>query len=207
MLHVEDGIPTPMNVVWLKAWKRRVFPRVFSVALCCLVAIASLFSFSNSAWAGLEDDRYDGDIFALYAGNGSLVPPRVKLATSLKQGKPVLLVFYTDDSRDSKEYATTVSRLQAPYGRVIDILAVRVDALPIKDKFEPTEEGYYYKGFVPQTVVFDQSGKIVLNETGTIAYEKIDDVFRTVFDLLPRSESVTLKRRLVNEVNTELVKE
>jgi hypothetical protein len=196
-----------MNVVWLKAWKRRVFPRVFSVALCCLVAIASLVSFPNSAWAGLEDDRYDGDIFALYAGNGSLVPPRVKLATPLKEGKPVLLVFYTDDSRDSKEFATTVSRLQAPYGRVIDILAVRVDALPIKDKFEPTEEGYYYKGFVPQTVVFDQSGKVVLNETGIIPYEKVDDVFRNVFDLLPRSESVPLKRRLVNEVNTELVKE
>jgi hypothetical protein len=30
-------------------------------------------------------------------------------------------------------------------------------------------------------------------------------VLREVFDLLPRSESVELKRRTVNEFNTELV--
>lgn len=176
-------------------------------AACSLIAIATLLSLTPSAWAGLEDDRFDGDIFALYAGNGSLVPPRVKLATSIKQGKPALLVFYTDDSRDSKAHALAISRVQGSYGRVIDILPVRVDSLPVKDKFDPTEEGYYYKGFVPQTIVFDQSGKVVLNETGIIPFEQIDDVFRNVFDLLPRSQSVTLKRRAVNEVNTELVKE
>jgi hypothetical protein len=202
VLHVEDGIPILMNV-WLNAWKRRMM--IF--AACSLIAIATLLSLTPSARAGIEDDRFDGDIFALYAGNGSLVPPKVKLATSLKQGKPALLVFYTDDSRDCKVFSTNVSRIQGSYGRVIDILAVRVDSLPVKDKFSPTEEGYYYKGFVPQTVVFDQSGKVVLNETGIISFEQIDDVFRKVFDLLPRSESVTLKRRSVNEVNTELVQE
>ncbi|WP_202924946.1 thylakoid membrane photosystem I accumulation factor [Myxacorys almedinensis] len=192
-----------MNVVWLNAWKRRVF----AVAVCCLIAIASLLCLPPSAWAGLEDDHFDGDIFALYAGNGSLAPPKVKLATSLKQGKPALLVFYTDDSRDSKAFATTVSQVQSLYVRALDILAIRVDSLPAKDTFEPTEEGYYYKGLVPKTVIFDQSGQIVLDETGTIPFEKIDDVLRKVFDLLPRSQSVILKRRPVNEVNTELVNE
>jgi hypothetical protein len=172
--------------------------------LFSLVTIACLW-FPPSAMAGLTDDRYDGDIFALYAGNGSLVPPKITLADSLKQKKPTLLVLYTDDSSDCKQYSTVVSQFQAFYGRASDILAIRIDSLPIKDKYEPTEAGYYYKGYVPQTVGFDQFGKVVLNETGTIPYEQIDDVFRKVFDLLPREESVPLKRRQVNEVNTELV--
>ncbi|MGV0029267.1 thylakoid membrane photosystem I accumulation factor [Phormidesmis priestleyi] len=176
----------------------------FLTALFSLVTIACLW-FPSSAMAGLTDDRYDGDIFALYAGNGSLVPPKISLADSLKQKKPTLLVLYTDDSSDCKQYSTVVSQFQAFYGRASDILAIRIDSLPIKDKYEPTEAGYYYKGYVPQTVGFDQSGKVVLNETGAIAYEQIDDVFRKVFDLLPREESVPLKRRQVNEVNTELV--
>ncbi|HEY9600054.1 MAG TPA: thioredoxin family protein, partial [Allocoleopsis sp.] len=78
------------------------------------------------------------------------------------------------------------------------------DSLPVKSKYEPTEPGYYYKGLVPQTVLIDQKGKVVLNETGQLAYERIDDAFRQVFDLLPRSESVELKRRTLNEINTEL---
>ncbi|KAM3105326.1 thylakoid membrane photosystem I accumulation factor [Phormidesmis sp. 146-20] len=172
--------------------------------LFSLVTIVCLL-FPLPAMAGLTDDRYDGDIFALYAGNGSLVPPKISLADSLKQKKPTLLVLYTDDSSDCKQYSTVVSQFQAFYGRASDILAIRIDSLPIKDKYEPTEAGYYYKGYVPQTVGFDQSGKVVLNETGAIPYEQIDDAFRKVFDLLPREESVPLKRRQVNEVNTELV--
>lgn len=179
------------------AWMRRGLIFVLSSLL--------VVCFVSPAWAGLEDDRYDGEIFALYGGNGSLVPPKVKLADSIKQGKPALLVLYTDDSRDAKQYATTVSQVQGFYGRVIDILPIRVDSLPIKAKYDPTEPGYYYKGFVPQTVIFNQAGKVVLNETGIVEFEKLDDVFRQVFDLLPRSQSITLKRRAVNEINTELV--
>lgn len=169
------------------------------------VATIMIWGIATPAWAALTDDRYDGDIFALYAGNGSLVPPKSTLANSLQKKKPVLLVFYTDDSSDCKKYSLIVSQTQAFYGRVIDILAIRVDSLPVKNRFEPIEAGYYYKGFVPQTLIFDQAGKVVLNETGAIEYEKIDDEFRKIFDLLPRSQSIPLKRRMVNEVSTELV--
>jgi hypothetical protein len=177
-----------------KSW----FTGAIVFLIACIIVI-------RPAWAGLNDDRYDGEVFALYAGNGSLVPPKVALANSFKQHKPAMLVFYTDDSSDCKLYANVVSQTQAFYGRAIDILPIRVDSLPLKAKFESTEPGYYYKGFVPQTVLFDQSGKVVLNETGVIEYEKIDDEYRKVFDLLPRSESATLRRRMVNEINTELV--
>ncbi|UBF24443.1 thylakoid membrane photosystem I accumulation factor [Kovacikia minuta CCNUW1] len=185
---------------WL-AWGRRGWRSLSAllVILTCLLLVNTA-----PALAGLNDDRYDGDIFPLYAGNGSLIPPRVSLAEALKSHRPSLLVLYIDDSSDCKQYALVISRLQEFYGKPADFIALRTDALPQKAAFDPTEPGYYYKGVVPQTVLFDASGKAVLNEKGVLSYEQIDDKFREVFNLLPRSESVQLKRRQVNEVTTEL---
>lgn len=159
---------------------------------------------TSPALAVLTDDHYDGNIFPLYAGNGSIVPPRFTLAQSLRRDKATMLVFYIDDSSDSKEFASVVSLVDSFYGRAVDILALSVDTLPVKATYEPTEPGYYYAGKVPQTVIFDPAGNVMLNETGNIAFEQIDDQFRAIFDLLPRTESVELKRRQVNEITTEL---
>jgi len=158
------------------------------------------------ALAGLNDDHFDGNIFVLYGGNGSLVPSKVTLAESLKRDRPTLMVFYVDDSSDCKQYAIVVSQIQAFYGRAADLIPVNVDAIPIKSTYAPTEPGYYYKGFVPQVLVFDQAGKVVLDKKGQVPYEQVDDTFRELFNLLPRSESVELKRRPVNEFNTELTR-
>ncbi|NEO26488.1 MAG: thioredoxin family protein [Kamptonema sp. SIO4C4] len=171
---------------------------ILLVSLLCFTGIAA------DASAGINDDRYDGNIFVLYAGNGSLVPASVTLKQTLKQGRPTVLVFYVDDSSDCKQFATVVSRVQEFYGRVASIIPVDVDSIPVKDSYEPTEPGYYYEGIVPQTVVFDQEGKVRYNGKGQVEYEAIDDVLRKVFDLLPRSESKVLKRRSYNEFNSEL---
>ena len=181
--------------------------RVGAIALTIIVTVLSLSLglWSAPAWAGLHDDNYDGNIFALYAGNGSIVPPRFTLAQSLKQDKPTLLIFYVDDSRDSKEFSPVVSQLQAPYGRAANFVPIAADSIPVKDSYEKTEPGYYFAGAVPQTVVFDAKGDVVFNEVGQVPYETIDDKLREVFNLLPREESLDLKRRSFNEVNTELV--
>ena len=184
---------------------RLSYRRLVSQFLVMLITIFGLMLIGTSpALAGLNDDRFDGNIFALYGGNGSLVPPRISLAESLKVGKPALLVFYVDDSSDCKQYASTVSQLQAPYGRVANFIPISVDSLPLKSTFMSKEPGYYYKGLLPQTVLIDQKGKVVFNEAGQLPYERVDDAFRKVFDLLPRTESVELKRRTFNEINTEL---
>jgi hypothetical protein len=175
------------------------------VTACLLLTIVSV-GFGTSAWAGIQDDRYDGNIFALYAGNGSLVPPKVTLAKSLSSERPTLLTFYIDDSQDCKQFSAIISQIQAYYGRVVDFIPINVDSIPVKASYDPTEPGYYYKGKVPQTLVFDISGKQVLDVVGKGAFEQFDDVLRNVFDLLPRSESPDLKRRSINEVNADLVK-
>lgn len=181
--------------------------RSFCLALVSLLALTSLLWGLSAApaFAGLEDDNYDGNIFALYAGNGSIVPPRYSLAQSLAQDKPTLLFFYVDDSRDSKRFASVVSQLQAPYGRAANFIAIAADSIPEQSSYDKSEPGYYFKGAVPQTVVFDADNSVVLNEVGQVPYEKVDDKLREVFDLLPRTESEALKRRPINEVNGELV--
>lgn len=161
---------------------------------------------SNPAWAGIEDDKYDGNVFVLYAGNGSLVPAKISLADSLKVNKPAIVVFYVDDSTDCKKYSTTISQLQGYYGKAASFIPVTVDSLALDKKYSDTEAGYYYGGTVPQTVVIDKQGKVRLNEAGIISFEKVDDAMRDVFELLPRKDSVELKRRSFNEFNSELAK-
>lgn len=173
----------------------------------CVFLLAFLVIGTSPAWAGLSDDHYDGNIFALYGGNGSLVPPRMTLAQSFQRGKPAVMVLYVDDSKDCKEYSAVLSRVDAYYGRGADLIFTSLDAIAPKAQYEPTEPGYYYKGFLPQTVIFNESGDVVLNESGVLPFEQIDDVLRDVFDLLPRSESVELKRRQINEVSSEIVAE
>ena len=182
-----------------KQWMR-------ALILALLIFLTSLsWLWSAPAWAGINDDKYEGNIFILYAGNGSLVPPRLSLAESLKREMPTILVYYVDDSQDCKQFSIVVSRMQEFYGRAANIMPITVDSLPLKTNYTPQEPGYYYEGKVPQTVILDQTGKVVFNRTGQVKYEAIDDVLREVFDLLPRSESVELKLRPFNEYNSELV--
>lgn len=185
-----------------RQWQR---PLSLKALICGVVLVPIAFWVATpTALASLEDDRFDGNIFALYAGNGSLVPPKITLEQSLKQKKPTLLVLYLEDSSDCKIYSATISALQSFYGRVAAFVPVNTDSILPTSTYAPTQPGYYYKGLVPQTVLLDASGKVVFDRAGQVPFEEIDDRFREVFNLLPRSESIELKLRSVNEVSTEL---
>lgn len=179
-----------------------------------LLSLVWVVVITVSLWAGwgtlgaiasLTDDRYDGNIFALYAGNGSLVPPKTTLAEAFRRQRPALLVFYLDDSRDSKQHSSVISQLQAFYGRAADFIPVSVDSVLPQRSYGPEEPEYYYRGFVPQVVLFDQSGEIVLDETAQVSFEHIDDQFRALFSLVPRDSSEERVPKAVNEINTEMV--
>ncbi len=173
------------------------------LSLLMLVSCILLTSMQPAS-AAINDDSYEGNIFMVYAGNGSMVPAHATLAQALGEHKPTMLAFYVDDSRDCKQYAVVISRIQSSYGSVAEIIAVDVDRMSLEAKDSPTEPNYYYSGAVPQVVVFNQAGDVILNKKGQVPFEEIDDKFREVFDLLPRTESVELKRRSFNEFSSEL---
>lgn len=178
--------------------------------LLIISSCLSIFLFTASflapapSFASLTDDRADGNIFALYAGNGSLVPPRESLKESFARNRPVILTFFVDDSRDCKKFAGVISQLQEFYGKVAAFTPINADTILPQSSYSKTEPGYYFKGFLPQTVILDQQGKVVFDGKGQVKYEALDDVLRQVFNLLPRTESVELKQRAFNEINTEL---
>jgi hypothetical protein len=187
---------------------RRIFLRCLATAIAVTLILWLPLSFTSPkiAYASIEDDHFDGNIFALYAGNGSLVPPRVTLAQSFSGERPTLLTFYIEDSKDCKQFSNLVSQLQAYYGKVIDFIPVNVDSIPTQASYTPQESGFYYKGKVPQTLLFDAAGNKTLEVIGKGTFNEFDDALRDIFNLLPRTESVELKRRPLNEVNAELVK-
>ena len=182
----------------LQIWSRLI--------ISLLILTASFSLWIAPASATINDDRYEGNVFVLFGGNGSLVPPRMDLPTSLEREKPAILVFYVDDSSDCKQFSIVVTRLQEFYGRAASIIPVSVDSFIDKEQYSSDEPAYYYSGVVPETVILDQQGKVVYDGKGQVPYEEMDDALREVFDLLPREESEVLKRRSFNEFNSGMTK-
>ncbi len=156
------------------------------------------------ACASLKDDRYDGNIFALYAGNGALVPAKETIAMALERHKPVFLIFYIDDSQDCKEFSPVVSQIQAFFGKLVSIIPVNIDTIPPKDQYSQTEPGYYYQGLLPQVVILDQRGQVVFDQVGQVPFGEMDKVLRQILQLSENPNSQQLQPRAFNEVNTEL---
>jgi len=188
--------PRSLTPPVLRRWSQRLLTGL----LCCWL----LLGLAAPVQASLQDDRFDGNIFALYAGNGSLVPPKVSLASSLASHNVSLVLFYVDDSADCKQFSSTYSQLQSGYGRAADFIPVSADTVIPGEDYPKDDPRHYYSGQVPQLVILDQQGEVIWDKAGQTPINDIDDRLRELFDLLPREESETLQRRSVNEVNTEL---
>lgn len=171
------------------AWATRAL-----AGLCVSLLCLGVFSVAPAA-AGITDDHFDGNIFVLYASNGSLVPPRSSLAESKQRERPSVLMFYTDDSSECKDNSLVISQLQAFYRQNVNFMPIGVDTLPAENTYTPEEAAYYYNGsFVPQFVVIDPEGNVALDRVGQTPYEVIDDALREIKDLPPRPESFAIER-------------
>ena len=157
------------------------------------------------AWAGLDDDRYDGNIFALYAGNGSLVPPRSTLAEARAEGRVAVLIFYLDDSSVSKRFAPVVSELQRQWGNSIELIPLVTDPLQDRNADGADDPATYWKGTIPQVVVFDRSGKVVFDASGAIGSDAINSAISTATGIPMASGSPALTTESFNELNAEVV--
>lgn len=191
----------------MKNWQQYL-NLIFCVAIAsCLSVVACLgiaFSDMQSVQAKLTDDSYDGNIFALYGGNGSIVPPRISLAQSLQQGRAAMLVFYVDDSADCKRFSPILNLAQGFYGKTLSLIAVSVDSLDLQKKeYAPTEEAYYYKGTVPQTVLISGDGKVGFDREGLFGFEDLDTAIRDLLDLPDAPPELKFRNtdKAINEVN------
>ena len=171
-----------------------------------LVAISILlfFSLSFTANASRETDSYDGNIFPIYAGNGSLVPPQTSLKESLKNERISILFFYLDDSSDSKALAPLISGLDLIWRNNIDIIALTTDELQEKNSKDKNQESYYWNGNIPQTVIIDGKGNIKFDQDGPIEIDEVNKVISKTLGLDSDINSFSIES--FNEYNSQISK-
>jgi hypothetical protein len=159
------------------------------------------------AQASLTNNNYDGNIYALYAGNGSLVPPRSSLEQALAEHRPAVVVYYLDDDASSKQFAPVVSELQRLWGNSIELIPLVTDPLQNRPDRGPTDPAHYWHGRIPQVVVFNPDGKVLLDAEGQVGLDSINDAVSqatgiTIPEEFRRSTTVS-----INELNAEMVRQ
>ena len=175
--------------------------RLLRRVLCCVVALLLLVS---PAQAILNDDNYDGNIYALYAGNGSLVPPANTLEDTLADQRTAVIVYYLDDSAVSKRFAPVVSELQRLWGRGIDLLPLTIDPLQGRQPTGAADPASYWRGQIPQVVVIDPNGEVVFDQEGQVSLGSINDAISRATGL-PAPELPAINQEgSFNEVNIEV---
>ena len=93
----------------------------------------------NPVYSARDTDSYDGNIYPIYAGNGSLVPPSSTLSESLKNDRTSVLVFYLDDSATSKQFAPVVSGIKLLWSSSIDLIPLSIDEIDNDEKKTPKD--------------------------------------------------------------------
>ena len=176
--------------------------RLARLLLSLLLALTLL---PAAAFAARDTNSYDGNIYALYAGNGSLVPPRSTLAQALEENRPVVLGFFLDDSAASKQYAVVFNELQRLWGRTAELILLPTDPLQNRPGQGAGDPATYWHGEIPQVVVFNTAGKPVLDETGPVSIDVINAALTEVTGLKPQGDVKLSLNREVNELNSEIV--
>ena len=174
--------------------------KIFIFFLCILI---NLYPY-NYAQASRNSDSYDGNIFPIYAGNGSIVPPQTTLRDSINNKRISILFFYLDDNSDSKALAPAISGLDLIWRNSIDIIALTTDELQNKNKEDPKEENFYWNGLIPQTLVLDEEGNIKYDKNGLIDIDQINKIISDIKGIEYDESSFSIES--FNEYNSRISK-
>ena len=192
----------PISSLW-RGLPRSLVDLVLAVAL-----VAALLGVAPAgARASLTNNSYDGNIYALYAGNGSLVPPRGSLEQALAEHRATVVVYYLDDDAASKQFAPVVSELQRLWGTSIELIPLVTDPLQNRPDRGPADPAHHWRGSIPQVVVFSPEGRVLLDQEGQVPLAAINDAVSqatgiTIPEDFRRSTTVT-----INELNAEVVRQ
>ena len=175
---------------------------MLNVFLSLLIAFTTFVCTANAA---RDTDSYDGNIYPIYAGNGSLVPPNTSISDSLANGRASVIIYYLDDSATSKQFAPVVSGINLLWSSSIDLIPLTTDELQNNDSKGTSKDGYFWRGKVPQVVVLNGKGEIILDQEGQVPIEVINKAISEATGLPLPSYSISIKT--FNEYNSEPSKE
>ena len=177
--------------------KRNVLNATYTLILSFLLFIAA----APSVNADINTNSYDGNIFALYAGNGALVPPSTSLEEAVKLKKPILLAFYLDDNNSSKRFAPLLSDLQGRWGRDVELIALPSDPYKMDPSAPNNSPNHYWSGMVPQIVVIDASTNVLFSGQGNMNEAEIEQALAKATGRSASNEPRS--QRSFNEYNSE----
>ena len=178
---------------------------MFNLIKIILIFLLTLLCFNSPTFAALDNDDYEGNIFTIVTGNGALVPPSTTLSESLNNKRTAVLVFYLDDSRTSKQFAPVVSGIKLLWPSQIDLIPLTTDELQNKLTNDPKDPAYYWKGKIPQVVVLNGEGQVILSEEGQVPIETINQAISKATGLETPKFTVSIKS--FNEYNSEAAKD
>ena len=165
---------------------------------------AALLFWVAPVGAVLNTDSYDGNIYALYAGNGSLVPPASTLSEAMDAGRTSVVIYYLDDSAVSKRFAPVVSELQRLWGQNIDLIPLTTDDLQGSPARGAKDPAMYWKGSIPQVVVIGPDSRVVFDREGQVPLSEINQAISSATGLPPPDLGDIKQDGSFNEVNVEV---
>jgi len=155
--------------------------------------------------ASRTSDSYDGNIFPIYAGNGSIVPPQTTLKESIENNRTSILFFYLDDSSNSKSMVPIISGLDLIWRNKIDIIALTTDELQGGlSSSNKQDASFYWNGYIPQTIVIDGSGEVVFDKNGLIDIDEINKIIAKAIGV--EIDDSTFSLESFNEYNSRISK-
>lgn len=160
---------------------------------------------SSAAQAALTTNSYDGNIYALYAGNGSLVPPRSSLGRALADHRPTVVVYYLDDDAASKQFSPVVSELQRLWGNQIELIPLTTDLLQNRPELGSGDPAHYWRGELPQVVVFTQAGQVLFDQSGQVPLLALNQAISEATGIELPAGLAGGDLRSFNELNAEVV--
>ena len=169
-----------------------------------IILIYLLTNINIPVYGSRISDSYDGNIFPIYAGNGSLVPPQTSLKESIQNKRVSILFFYLDDSADSKALAPVIAGLDLIWKNNIDIIPLTTDELQNKDFTDPLEEGFYWNGYIPQTIILDETGSVKFDKNGLVDLDEVNKVISEIKGIKLDNSSFTVES--FNEYNSQISK-
>ena len=169
-----------------------------------IILIYLLTNINIPVYGSRISDSYDGNIFPIYAGNGSLVPPQTSLKESIQNKRISILFFYLDDSADSKALAPVIAGLDLIWKNNIDIIPLTTDEFQNKVYTDPLEEGFYWNGYIPQTIILDETGSVKFDKTGQIDIDEVNKVISEIKGIKLEDSSFTVES--FNEYNSQISK-
>jgi len=184
---------------------RSLWTRLAAWLTTTALGLALMLGQAGLAQAALTTNSYDGNIYALYAGNGSLVPPRSTLEQAFNAHRVAVVVYYLDDASASKRFAPSVSELQRLWGNSVELIPLAVDPLQNRPDQGLNDPAHYWHGRIPQVVVFDPDGQVLFDAEGQVSLAAINGAVSAATGIAIPDEFKTSTLVSINELNAEVV--